>query len=66
MNDQTARKQAEPKDRESPYCAFKDDRRRMWALVSRDVRLVRVVIVLAYGELTYGPVVKAAIGFAIR
>lgn len=34
----------------SPYVAFKDDRERRWALVSRDVRLVLIVLLLAIGE----------------
>lgn len=34
---------------ESPYVAFKDDRERKWALVSRDVRLVLVALVLTVG-----------------
>lgn len=32
---------------ESPYCAFKDDRERKWALVSRDVRWVLVAVAFA-------------------
>lgn len=35
---------------ESPYVAFKDDRERRRALVSRDVRLVLIVLLLAIGE----------------
>jgi hypothetical protein len=31
----------------SPYCAFKDDRERKWALVSRDIRWVLVAAVWA-------------------
>jgi len=34
---------------QSPYCAFKDDRERKWALVSRDVRWVLVAVVFALG-----------------
>lgn len=34
----------------SPYVAFKDDRERRWALVSRDVRLVLIALLLAIGE----------------
>lgn len=30
---------------DSPYCAFKDDRERKWALVSRDIRWVLVAVV---------------------
>lgn len=37
---------------DSPYVAFKDDRERRWALVSRDVRLVLIVLLLAIGERT--------------
>lgn len=33
---------------DSPYCAFKSDRHRFWALVSRDVRLVVVFGTIAY------------------
>lgn len=33
----------------SPYVAFKDDRERKWALVSRDVRWVLVALFLAWG-----------------
>lgn len=32
---------------DSAYCAFKDDRERKWALVSRDVRWVLVAVVFA-------------------
>lgn len=35
---------------ESPYCAFKDDRERKWALVSRDVRWVLVAVAFALSE----------------
>lgn len=31
----------------SPYSAFKNDRARLWALVSRDVRLVVVALIIA-------------------
>ena len=34
-----------------PYMAFKDDRQRKWALVSRDVRWVLVAAVLALSDL---------------
>lgn len=34
---------------DSPYVAFKDDRERKWALVSRDVRLVLIAFILAIG-----------------
>lgn len=29
-----------------PYCAFTSDRDRLWALISRDVRLVLIAIIL--------------------
>ena len=32
---------------DSPYVAFKNDRERKWALVSRDVRLVLIALILA-------------------
>jgi hypothetical protein len=35
---------------DSPYVAFKDDRERKWALVSRDIRWILVAAVLALGE----------------
>lgn len=31
----------------SPYCVFNSDRDRLWALVSRDMRLVLIACVLA-------------------
>lgn len=31
----------------SPYCAFKDDCERKWALVSRDIRWVLVAMIWA-------------------
>lgn len=34
---------------DSPYVAFKDDRERKWALVSRDVRLVLIALIFAVG-----------------
>lgn len=34
----------------SPYVAFKNDRERRWALVSRDVRLVLIALIFAVGE----------------
>lgn len=34
----------------SPYVAFKDDRQRKWALVSRDIRWVLVTICFALGS----------------
>lgn len=35
---------------DSPYVAFKDDRDRRLALVSRDIRLVLIVLILALGK----------------
>lgn len=35
--------------RDSPYVAFKDDKERRRALMSRDVRLVLVVLILTAG-----------------
>lgn len=35
---------------DSPYVAFKDDRERRWALMSRDVRFVVIALILAIGE----------------
>lgn len=29
-------------ERRSPYCAFRSDRHRLWALVSRDIRSVLI------------------------
>jgi hypothetical protein len=40
----------------APYCAFKNDRDRLLALVSRDIRKVLIVIVLA---MVAGPPVVA-------
>lgn len=34
--------------RDSPYCSFKSDRDRLWALVSRDIRLVLIMAVVAF------------------
>lgn len=34
-------------DADSPYCAFKNDRERKWALVSRDIRWVLVAVIFA-------------------
>lgn len=36
--------------RQSPYCAFKNDRARLWALVSRDIRWVLVIGIVAIFE----------------
>lgn len=33
----------------SAYCAFKDDRNRLWALISRDVRLVIIAVIAVVG-----------------
>jgi hypothetical protein len=38
----------------SAYCAFKDDRNRLLALISRDVRLV-IMAVIAALALQFGP-----------
>lgn len=35
---------------ESPYCAFKNDTERKWALVSRDVRWVLVAALLVLAD----------------
>lgn len=32
----------------APYCAFKDDRARLFALVSRDIRMVLMACVLVF------------------
>lgn len=37
-------------DPNSPYVAFKDDRQRKWALVSRDIRWVLVALFFALGS----------------
>lgn len=29
-----------------PYCAFRSDRDRLWALISRDIRLVLIAVVI--------------------
>jgi hypothetical protein len=34
---------------QSPYNAFKDDQERRRALISRDIRLVLIALVLAFG-----------------
>ena len=36
-----------PRSGEVPYCAFKDDRARLHALISRDIRIVLTTLVLA-------------------
>lgn len=35
---------------EGPYCAFKSDRDRLWALISRDIRLVLIAIILGSAQ----------------
>jgi hypothetical protein len=35
----------------SPYCAFRSDRERLWALISRDIRWVLVVGLMAITNL---------------
>lgn len=47
-SDSPAPKERAPK-RDSPYCSFKNDRHRLWALVSRDIRLVIVCGLLVFG-----------------
>ena len=37
-----------PLSDQSPYCSFKNDRARLWALVSRDIRLVLIAAALAF------------------
>lgn len=37
---------AEKAAEHGPYCAFKSDRDRLWALISRDIRLVLIAIVV--------------------
>jgi hypothetical protein len=39
----------------NPYTGFKDDRERRLALRSRDIRLVAIAIILAYGSSAYLP-----------
>lgn len=34
----------------SPYWAFRSDRDRLWALISRDVRLVLIAVLVAAGS----------------
>ena len=46
-------------DSKNPYCAFRSDRERRAALVSRDVRLVLIAVVFAIGGLTDGSEVRA-------
>lgn len=36
-----------PRQDQSPYCAFRNDRDRLFALVSRDLRIVIVFVVAA-------------------
>lgn len=38
----------------SPYVAFKDDRQRKWALVSRDIRWVLVALCFVLGGVPVG------------
>jgi hypothetical protein len=42
-----------------PYCAFKDDRHRLWALVARDVRNVAIVGLVLVGMGHVPPAVVA-------
>lgn len=39
-------------NKESPYCAFKNDRYRLYALISRHIMTVGVITVLAFGPST--------------
>lgn len=39
----------------SPYCAFKSDKHRLLALVSRDVRIVFCACVIIYAGAPYAP-----------
>jgi hypothetical protein len=41
---------AEKAAEHGPYCAFKSDRDRLWALISRDVRLVLIAIVIGTAQ----------------
>jgi hypothetical protein len=48
--DLAPRRRAQKAVADSPYVAFTDDRERKWALVSRDLRWVLVVVVLAVAD----------------
>lgn len=51
-----------------PYCRFKDDRGRLRALVSRDIRIVLVTLTLLVAAPAYelGATVRTWIGSALR
>lgn len=42
-------------DINSPYCAFKSDKHRLWALVSRDVRLVICACIVVVTGAPFAP-----------
>lgn len=46
-----------------PYASFKNDRERLWALISRDVRLVLCMAVVAIGGWGLTP---ALMSFLVR
>lgn len=46
---------AKKQDSNSPYCAFKSDKHRLWALISRDVRLVVCACVLLVAGAPFAP-----------
>ncbi len=52
---QLTRKPAEGNGELSPYCAFRSDKNRLLALISRDVRLVLIALVVAIGAHTMEP-----------
>ncbi len=43
------KRRPEQKRDDSPYCAFKNDQQRLWALVSRDIRLIVIAVVVCSG-----------------
>ncbi len=43
------------RDKPDPYTSFKNDRARLWALVSRDLRLVLCTVVIAIGAPSISP-----------
>lgn len=49
INEQTRGMAVIKRPKPDPYCAFKDDRERRNALISRDVRLVLMAIISALG-----------------
>jgi hypothetical protein len=48
------------------YCAFKNDRARLLALVSRDIRLVAIAIVVAYAAPVVPGIVARAVLLTLR